>query len=51
VSLIVLVDRGGRELPIAATYAAASITLPPGQRLRLQRDDAGRFSFGLRETI
>jgi pyrimidine operon attenuation protein/uracil phosphoribosyltransferase len=51
VSLIVLVDRGGRELPIAATYAAASITLPPGQSLRLQRDDAGRFSFGLRETI
>ena len=49
VSLAVLVDRGGRELPIAAAYSAARITLPAHQRLSLARDDAGRFSFDIRE--
>ncbi len=50
VALVVLVDRGGRELPIAASYAAASVAMPPGQRLRLVRDAAGRFSFDVREA-
>jgi pyrimidine operon attenuation protein/uracil phosphoribosyltransferase len=45
VTLAVLVDRGGRELPICAAYAAASVTVPAGERLSLARDDAGRFSF------
>ena len=45
VTLAVLVDRGGRELPIAAAYAAARLALPAGQRLRLARADDGRFSF------
>ncbi len=49
VLLAVLVDRGGRELPIAAAYSAARITLPAHQRLSLVRDDAGRFSFDIRE--
>ena len=49
VTLAVLVDRGGRELPIAAAYSAARITLPAHQRLSLVRDDAGRFSFDIRE--
>ncbi|MEI7464183.1 MAG: bifunctional pyr operon transcriptional regulator/uracil phosphoribosyltransferase PyrR [Burkholderiales bacterium] len=49
VSLAVLVDRGGRELPIAAAYSAARITLPAYQRLSLARDDAGRFSFDIQE--
>ena len=49
VQLAVLVDRGGRELPIAAAVSAARITLPRGQRLSLARDDAGRFSFDIRE--
>lgn len=49
VTLAVLVDRGGRELPIAAAYSAARITLPAHQRLSLARDDAGRFSFDIRE--
>ena len=51
VQLAVLVDRGGRELPIAAVVAAARITLPRGQRLSLARDDAGRFSFDIRESV
>jgi pyrimidine operon attenuation protein/uracil phosphoribosyltransferase len=49
VALAVLVDRGGRELPISAAVSAARITLPRGQRLSLARDDAGRFSFDIEE--
>ena len=48
VALAVLVDRGGRELPIEAACAVARITLPPSERLSLARDDAGRFSFQIR---
>ncbi len=49
VTLAVLVDRGGRELPISAAVSAARITLPREQRLSLVRDDSGRFSFDLKE--
>ena len=49
VTLAVLVDRGGRELPIAAAYAAARISLPAKQRLRLARDAGGLFTFELKE--
>jgi pyrimidine operon attenuation protein / uracil phosphoribosyltransferase len=49
VQLAVLVDRGGRELPISAAVSAARIALPRGQRLSLARDDAGRFSFDITE--
>ena len=49
VHLAVLVDRGGRELPIDAVYSAARIALPPQQRISLARDDAGRFSFNIKE--
>jgi pyrimidine operon attenuation protein / uracil phosphoribosyltransferase len=45
VRLAVLVDRGGRELPIQPDFAAARVTLPVSQSLALARDDAGRFSF------
>ncbi len=48
VVLAVLVDRGGRELPIGASLAMATIDLPAGQRLSLARDDTGRFSFEIR---
>jgi pyrimidine operon attenuation protein/uracil phosphoribosyltransferase len=48
VTLAVLVDRGGRELPISAAVSAARITLPGGQRLSLARDDQGRFSFDIK---
>ena len=47
VTLAVLVDRGGRELPIQAAVSAARIALPRGQRLSLARDDTGRFSFDI----
>jgi pyrimidine operon attenuation protein / uracil phosphoribosyltransferase len=48
VTLAVLVDRGGRELPIHAAVSAARITLPREQRLSLARDAAGRFSFDIK---
>jgi len=45
VKLAVLVDRGGRELPIEAQVCAARLAVPEGQQLELARDDAGRLSF------
>jgi pyrimidine operon attenuation protein/uracil phosphoribosyltransferase len=45
VTLAVLVDRGGRELPIQADFAAARVALAPSQSLALRRDAAGTFSF------
>jgi pyrimidine operon attenuation protein/uracil phosphoribosyltransferase len=48
VDLAVLVDRGGRELPIQASFAAARITLPPDQRLTLARGPEGRFDFSFK---
>jgi len=45
VLLAVLVDRGGRELPVQADFAAARVALPPAQSLALARDAGGRFSF------
>jgi pyrimidine operon attenuation protein/uracil phosphoribosyltransferase len=50
VTLAVLVDRGGRELPIAAAFSAAKLVLPASQRLSLARADDGRLSFSLREA-
>ena len=48
VRLAVLVDRGGRELPIQADCAAARLSLPAEQKLSLQRTADGRLSFSLR---
>ena len=45
VRLAVLVDRGGRQLPIEADIAAARVALPAAQSLSLARSEAGAFSF------
>ncbi len=45
VKLAVLVDRGGRELPIQADVCAATVSLPEQQTLELARADDGRLSF------
>ncbi len=50
VRLAVLVDRGGRELPIEAAFAASRIALPASQRLSLTRNDAGAFTFAVEEA-
>jgi pyrimidine operon attenuation protein / uracil phosphoribosyltransferase len=50
VALAVLVDRGGRELPIEAAFAAARVALAPAQRLALARSGDGRFSFAVQSA-
>jgi pyrimidine operon attenuation protein / uracil phosphoribosyltransferase len=45
VRLAVLVDRGGRELPLQADFAAQKIQMSPSESLRLIRMDDGTFSF------
>ena len=47
VHLAVLVDRGGRELPVQADYAAARLSLPANQSLRLTRDAQDQFAFSV----
>ena len=47
VTLAVLVDRGGRELPIEPAVSAARVVLPPSQKLALTRSDDGRFDFAI----
>jgi pyrimidine operon attenuation protein/uracil phosphoribosyltransferase len=47
VRLAVLVDRGGRQLPVTAEYAAARVTLPAMQSLHLARGDDGLFTFSI----
>lgn len=47
--LAVLVDRGGRELPIAAQITGAFLALPPSQHLVLRQDDAGRLNLSLHQ--
>jgi pyrimidine operon attenuation protein/uracil phosphoribosyltransferase len=44
IMLAALVDRGGRELPIAADFIADTITLSDDRQLVLQRAGDGRFS-------
>ena len=43
VDLAVLIDRGGRELPVAASIVGATIELPPDVAVVLVRDDDGRL--------
>lgn len=44
IMLAALVDRGGRELPIAADFIADTVSISNDQQLVLQRADDGRFS-------
>ena len=46
IELAVLVDRGGRELPICAQYVG--VTLDLGQHISLARDQAGRLELTLK---
>ena len=50
VRLAVLVDRGGRELPIQADFAAARVALPATQSLALARTYSGHFHFQVKEV-
>jgi pyrimidine operon attenuation protein/uracil phosphoribosyltransferase len=50
VRLAVLLDRGGRELPVAADFSAAQVELPASQSLALARDGEGAFSLKVEES-
>ena len=45
VQLAVLVDRGGRQLPIEPAFSAARVSLKADQSLRLARGEDRRFAF------
>ncbi|HEX9396981.1 MAG TPA: bifunctional pyr operon transcriptional regulator/uracil phosphoribosyltransferase PyrR [Burkholderiales bacterium] len=47
IRLVVLADRGGRQLPIAAQHVGAKVEVPQGKRLRLKRGDDGRLALVL----
>jgi pyrimidine operon attenuation protein/uracil phosphoribosyltransferase len=44
IMLAAMIDRGERDLPVAADFVADAVTLQPGQSLQLQRADDGSFS-------
>ena len=45
VKLVVLVDRGGRELPVQPDWSVVRVALPATQSIELARADNGQFSF------
>jgi pyrimidine operon attenuation protein / uracil phosphoribosyltransferase len=47
VRLAALVDRGGRQLPIAAQFIGGEVSVAGGERIELLRADDGRLSFTL----
>ena len=49
VDLAVLVDRGGRELPIAATWCAHAMQVPAAVSLDLERAEDGKLAFRIVE--
>ena len=49
IRLATLVDRGGRELPIAAQFVGAALALPAQYNIELKRDAHGRLSLALQQ--
>jgi pyrimidine operon attenuation protein/uracil phosphoribosyltransferase len=47
ISLVILADRGGRQLPICAQYCGAAVEVPGGMRLRLKRAESGTLKLEL----
>jgi pyrimidine operon attenuation protein/uracil phosphoribosyltransferase len=47
ISLVVLADRGGRELPICAQHCGAKVEVSADMRLRLRRGDDGKLKLEL----
>jgi pyrimidine operon attenuation protein / uracil phosphoribosyltransferase len=47
ITLVVLADRGGRELPVCAQYCGARVEVPCGMRLRLTREANGKLALVL----
>ncbi|QWD96835.1 bifunctional pyr operon transcriptional regulator/uracil phosphoribosyltransferase PyrR [Polynucleobacter sp. MG-6-Vaara-E2] len=49
VELMVLADRGNRELPICANFVGEQVQVSENQILVLEKNEAGKFSFQLEE--
>jgi pyrimidine operon attenuation protein/uracil phosphoribosyltransferase len=49
IMLAALLDRGARQLPIAADFVAASVTLPNAQALALRRADNGQLTLTIED--
>lgn len=47
ISLAVLIDRGGRELPVAAQFVGARLDVPRGPMLVLDREENGKLRLKL----
>ena len=50
IRLAALIDRGGRELPIAPEFVGARMEVDSNQNIELTRDEAGRLSLKLSEN-
>ena len=50
ITLAVLVDRGGREMPVEAQIVGTRLSRKPGENLELVRDAAGAFHLKLNEA-
>ncbi|MBC7943873.1 MAG: bifunctional pyr operon transcriptional regulator/uracil phosphoribosyltransferase PyrR [Burkholderiales bacterium] len=50
IRLAALIDRGGRELPIAAEFVGASLPLDATQQIELRRDTSGVLSLHLNQA-
>jgi len=49
IRLAVLVDRGGRELPVSAQFAACNLALTDKQNIQLEQDSSGALILKLKE--
>jgi pyrimidine operon attenuation protein/uracil phosphoribosyltransferase len=47
IRLAALIDRGGRELPIAAQYIGATLEVPPAKMLALEKKADGKLGLSL----
>jgi pyrimidine operon attenuation protein/uracil phosphoribosyltransferase len=50
IELAALIDRGERQLPIAAQYVGTTLAVPAGKLLRLERDQHGHFTLRLSDA-
>lgn len=50
IKLAALIDRGGRELPVAPDFLGGTISLAVSQSVELTRGDAGKLSLVLHEN-
>jgi pyrimidine operon attenuation protein/uracil phosphoribosyltransferase len=49
IRLAVLVDRGGRELPLCPDYTGVKMDMEAGQNISLERDEGGRLRLMMKQ--